>query len=127
MDIFINLITRPTVVTGRFLQNRVFSSFPPPVHLTCRFNGIGSLVFCKFWRDIRNLYELVRDRAGPFGKYFSSHKWDLKIWSFFFRIWFILNFYIIGYIPGQIFGKNLVSEIWAKMLLTNQIVGFPNQ
>ena len=34
---------------------------------------------------------------------------------------------LVPFCTNPIFGKNQVSEIWAKMLLTNQIAGFLNQ
>ena len=36
-------------------------------------------------------------------------------------------YYLLYSCTNPIFGKNLVPEIWAKMLLANQITGFLNQ
>ena len=49
---------------------KIRSSVLPPFRLSGCFLGIVSLVFSRFWHGARNPDEVVRDRAGFFGKKF---------------------------------------------------------
>ena len=93
-----------------------------------RFLGIVSVVFSKFCHGARNLYEVVLDRAGFFGKYFLPQK--LGKWTkigqkqgFFefiekFGHQFLLNlfynenlYYMLCSFTNAIFGKRFVTKI----------------
>ena len=134
------VILDPPAVAGRVLWNRVCLSFRPSFRLSRRFLWIVSLTFFKFWHGARNPYEVVRDRADFRWKIFLPQKLEngpkmgqkqgllnlLKnIVINFFWILSIKKFYNIYciYYTNPILGKNLVSEIWAKMLSVNQITG----
>ena len=80
----------------------------------------------------------VHDRAG-FNKKKLSQKWGKLAKNRVFRIYwefshyFFQNlvskeslYYLSYYCTNPILGKNLVPQIWAKMLLANQIAGFLN-
>ena len=94
-------------------------------HLTCY------LWFCVwqsqiFWRK-KNC-----PKYGEIGLRWAGNRvfWIIKKFSLLFSLNLVYNesFYYLQYsCTNSIFGKNLVPEIWAKMLLVNQIAGFLNQ
>ena len=52
-------------------------------------------------------------------------KWAKRGFFSIFSVWSVMKVHIICCIPTHpIFGKNLVHEMWVKMLLANQIAGF---
>ena len=104
------------------------------------FLGIGSLGFSEFWHGARNPYHVVRDRARFFGKTFAPKIGEMsqKIGFFEFKEKFGQKFSLnLSYnenlscflcsCTNSIFEKNLVPEMWAKMVSANQIPGFFNQ
>ena len=79
----------------------------------------------------------MRDRAGYFGKKFLPKNvpkiefFEIveKFGHYFFLDLFYKerSYYLPCYCANTLFGKYLFPEIWAKMLLANQIAPFLNQ
>ena len=67
---FFKLFFGTPAVAGRVPWNRVCPSF----RLSGSLLGTVLLVFSKFWHGARNLYEVVRDRAGFSRKCFLLQK-----------------------------------------------------
>ena len=119
-------------VAGRVLWIKVC----PSVLLSESFPGIGSLVFSETQHGVRGPCVAVRDRARFFLIFFLSQKCTQNFFFGFtekFSHYFFLNlvykessYYLLYSCSNPILGKNPVLEIWAKMLLANQIVGFLN-
>lgn len=89
-----------------------------------RFPGIGSIVFSKFWHDVRNQYELRRDKARFFKKFFCPKIGENRPKHFFefieklrhqFFLSMIYNESLHGllyYGTNTVFRKNLFVEIY---------------
>ena len=115
----------------------VCPSFDPSVLPSGSFLSFGSLVFCGTQHSVRRSCGVVCDSWIFWKKIFLPKKlgiWAQKrafwiYWKFvinFIWICFITKVYIIYCILAQIqnLGKNLISEIWTKILSANQTVGF---
>ena len=113
------------------------------VHPSCRrlskyfYNAIF-LVFSQFWLGVRSSYEFVHHRARHLKQFFLLANWrkpakiDLKIEFFEFTekfgyyIFLNLFYYKILHIvlcsdTNSLFAKNLVCDIWNKVLSVYQI------
>ena len=104
------------------------------------FLGIISLTFSKFWHSARKPYEVVRDRAGFFGKFFllpqELGKWTkngpkTRFFEFVEKVLYLFYdenlYYLLRPCTNSIFGKNFIPKIWAKMFSGNQTAGFFNE
>ena len=86
--------------------------------------GIGSLVFSETQHGVRGTCGAVHNRAGFFDVFLSNYGENgPKMFFFKFVVLFSL-YYLLYSCTNPILGKNLVPEIWTKMLSTNQIAGF---
>ena len=130
----------------RVLWIRVCSSFCLSVLLSGSFRGIDLLIFSETQLGVRVSCGFVLDWAGFFfKKNFCPKNWENEpkneqkikfLWIYykicplrFFRIWSIKKVYkeLLYSCTNPILEKNLIPDIWAKMLLTNQSVAFLNQ
>ena len=115
----------------------VYLSFGPSLLLSGSFLGIGLLVFSQ--HGVRGLC-VLRDRAGFLLKKFfvpknGENRPKVRFFGFIgkFSHLFLLSlvykecsYYLLYSCTNLILWKNPVPEIWAKMLLANQIAGFLN-
>ena len=136
----------PTVAKND-LWNRVCWSLSPSVcPFVCQsrcFLGIEGvfLEFSKVWHGSRNSFEVVHHRAKFFGKTLCSQDGQKRVFfeiigkfglSFFLNLSYnlfcseTLSYYLCS-CTNPILGKNLVPEIWTKMISANHIAGFLNQ
>ena len=128
-----------STVTGRVLWLKVCPTFRPL--LFGGFLGIGSFVFSENQYGVKGPCVAVWGRARFFEKKnVLLQKWGkwAKNRGFFNLMGNLLNgfylnliykknlYYLLYSCAKPILGKNLVPEILAKMLLTNQIVKFLN-
>ena len=109
---------------GPIKQNLfVLPSFHNSFSLSRCILGIGLLLFCKFWHGAGNPCEVVHDSQSFWKKLvFPQKQGKGAICSIIKSFYYLLHTY-----ANPIFGKNLVSEIQAKMLSASQIAGVLNQ
>ena len=112
----------------------------PSVLLSGSFLGIGSLIFFETLHGFKGLCAVVRDsRIFFFFNYFcpKSGKNGPKIGFLGFigkfshciflnLVYKEISYYLLYSCTNPMLGKNLVPEIWAKMLSADQIAGFLN-
>ena len=114
----------------------------PSVLLSGSFLGIGSLFFFfETLHGVRGLCAVVRDSRIFFLIFFYFCTKSGKNWPKIGFIGFIgkfshciflnlvykeISYYLLYSCTNPMLGKNLVPEIWAKMLSANQIAGFLN-
>ena len=133
-------------MAGRALSIRVYPSFCPSVLLSfcpsvlpsASFLRIGSLVFSGTQCGVGGPCVVVSGRAKFFEKNIFAQKVGQKwaknrflnllenlVINFFLNLGYNESLYYLLYsCTNSIFGKNLFPEMWAKMLLANQITGF---
>ena len=124
----------PPGLPGRILWIRVCLSVLPSICLSVlsrSFRGIGWLVFSGTQHDVRSSCGVVHDsqifwKNGPKMDYKQGFLNLLEnvVIIFFQNLFFNESLYLLYSCTNLIFGKNLVREIWARMLSVNQIAGF---
>ena len=120
------VLIRPPVIAGSVLLIRV----RPSILLSGDFLGISSLDFSEIQYGVKGPCDVVHLRAGFFcfqnGK--NGPKKGFLEFMGKFRYYFFLNlvyketlylYQLLYFCTNPILGKNVVPEIWAKMLSAN--------